>query len=536
MKVRPFLVLVLASALLLLTLGLGGWWLVVQNSPLRLQHRSLALPEAARFVPRSAPLSLHLLVNPDQLAAYARAVSAPGKRRQAVAAAERLRDGAFATAGLDYATELADWLGDQASLAVVAPQGSAGPTGWLLALRSRDAAGARRFLQNFWQTRSLAGAELQISSYRGMGLISGRAALADHRSTPLATALINDRLVLIASGRGVLEQALDVSQIDELNQAANPRLPNDLTRLGSGVALLTARPEAFVEWLGMPAELAADPTVLGLVAGLSPTGRSLQLEVDLDLREPLPSLVMAAAPPLLAELRSPASSLLVVQNPAALLGEPPLDAPEAWQRLLGPLLRQALTGLAGPLPALVSANAPGPLLWAQQPEGWLLGTSGEEPSSSQIEPFLGTDGLIAAPLSRAGVPLQVWTRLEARATKRDGDQLSARVAGTRAEQNGVAWWGEGLAVLDAQLQGRQPPQHLLGQLAALGAPSAALQGAAAEEPARLLLSRWQPWRLLTGLAGSPLKAGVQGFAFSLEPELAAGGDPALRLHGRLELG
>ncbi|MCP9772562.1 DUF3352 domain-containing protein [Synechococcus sp. Tobar12-5m-g] len=536
MKVRPFLLLLLAVALLLLTLGLGGWWLVVRQSPLNLQHRSLVMPEAARFIPRNAPLSLHLLVQPDRLAAYARAVSPPGQRRQAAAAAERLRDGAFAAAGLDYASELADWLGEEASLAVVAPEGPAGPSGWLLALGSRDPDGARRFLQRFWQTRSLAGADLQISSYRGMGLISGRSALADQISRPLATALIEDRLVLIASGRGVLEQALDVSQIDELNQASNPRLTDDLGRLGDGVALLTARPEAFVEWLGIPAEIAADPTVVGLVAGLSPSGRVLQLEADLDLREALPTLQLDPEPPLLAELRSPASSLVLIQNPAELLADAQIGAPEAWQRLLGPGVGQTLAGLGGPLPNLVAANDDGALLWVQQPRGWLLGTASQAPSASQLQPFLGSDGLIAAPLSRPGVPLQVWTRLEARVTKGDPDRLTASVAGARAEQNGVAWWGEGLAVLDDQLAGHQPPQHLLNQLAGLGAPSAPLQAALAPPPARLLVARWQPWRLLTGLAGSQLPSSVQGLSLSLEPEPGQGHGAALRLHGRLELG
>ncbi|MCT0211958.1 MULTISPECIES: DUF3352 domain-containing protein [unclassified Synechococcus] len=536
MKARPFLVLVLSFSLVLLALGLGGWWLVLRQSPLSLQHRSLSMPEAARFVPRSAPLSLHLLVSPDRLASYARAVSAPGKRRQAVAAVEALRDGAFATAGLDYSSELADWLGDEVSLAVLAPEGTDGPTGWFLALRSRDEEGARRFLQHFWQTRSLAGAELQISSYRGMGLISGRGALADQSVRPLATALINDRMVLIASGRGILEQALDVSQIDELNQAANPRLAADLVRLGDGVALLTARPEALVDWLGIPAEIATDPAVVGLVAALSPSGEALRLEADLDLTEDLPPLALAAAPPLLAELSAPASSLVVVQNPAALLSETTTVAAEAWQRLLGPPLRQALAGLAGPLPVLVGANSTGPLIWAQESGGWLLGTSPGAPSVSQIQPALARDGLIAAPLSRAGVPLQVWTRLEARAGRRDADQLLARVAGTRLERNDVAWWGEGLAVLDEQLEGGRPPRQLLSQLAALEAPGAALQVAVADQPGRRLLSRWQPWRLLMGLAGSPLRDSVQGFGCSLEPELDSGVAPALRLHGRLELG
>ncbi|MEI6360355.1 MAG: DUF3352 domain-containing protein, partial [Synechococcus sp. ELA619] len=208
MKARPFLAAVLAAAVLLFGLGIGGWWLLLQRSPLALQQHALSLPLAARFVPRSVPLSLHWLVAADEPASYLRAVARPGERRKAAAAAERLRDGVFATAGLDYASELAPWLGEEISLALLTPPTPDHPPGWVLALRSRDTEGARRFLQRFWQTRSLAGTDLHITSYRGMGLISGRGALVGQQPQPIATALINDDLVLIASGRGALEQAL----------------------------------------------------------------------------------------------------------------------------------------------------------------------------------------------------------------------------------------------------------------------------------------------------------------------------------------
>ena len=82
MKARPFLAALLAAALALLALGGVAWWLLLQRSPLSLQQQRLVLPVAARFVPRTAPLSLHWLVGPDQPAAYARAVAPPLRRRR----------------------------------------------------------------------------------------------------------------------------------------------------------------------------------------------------------------------------------------------------------------------------------------------------------------------------------------------------------------------------------------------------------------------------------------------------------------------
>ncbi|NDG75178.1 MAG: DUF3352 domain-containing protein [Synechococcaceae bacterium WB8_1B_136] len=537
MKARPFLAVLLALALALLGLGAGGWWLLLHRGPLGLQSRALALPLAARFVPRTAPLSIHWLVGPDQPAAYARAVAPPRQRRAAAAAADRLRDGAFAAAGLDYATELAPWLGGQSSFALLTPPEQGGEPGWVLALRSRDSEGARRFLQRFWQTRSLAGTGLQISSYRGMGLISGSGALLGQEPQPLATALINDDLVLIASGRGVLEQALDVSQIDELNQAASLPLQQAVARLGNGVALLTARPAAMEAWLGLPGLTNnAEAPLVELVAALVPAGQGLRLDALAQLSTPVaPLSSSAAAEQLLQQLHLPSTSLALLQNPAQLLA-PPTDGAAAqsnpWRMLLGPLLAQALERETGPLPALVAGADPGPLLWSTQSDGWLLGSRVDQPTPELIEPALEASGFSGAPLLSKGQPLQAWTRLQSTPVRGNPDQLQAQLAGARAVENDLAWWGQGLAVLNRQQEGRQQPRERLAQLQDLATPKAPFQWAMDGPTASALLSRWQPWRLLTSLSSTPLAAPVQGAALSLE----ADAPQALRLRARLQLG
>lgn len=259
MKGRAFAAVVLSALLLLSGLGIGGWWLLWQRGPLQLAHHPLAMPRAARFVPASASFSLYLFSDGQSPVDYARAVAPARQRRPAGEAIARLRDGAFAAAGLDYQDELAGWLGGDIAMALfedplaAAAEASEQPArGWLLALASRDDDGARRFLQRFWQTRSLAGTDLQVSRYRGMGLISGRGALVGSRPEPLATALVDDDLVLIASGRNLLERALDVSQIPELNQAGQPLLRQGVAAFGSGAALAVASPVALQSWLGLP--------------------------------------------------------------------------------------------------------------------------------------------------------------------------------------------------------------------------------------------------------------------------------------------
>ena len=519
MKARPFLAVVLAAVLLLLSLAAAGWWLVLQRSPLQLQHQPLVSPRAARFVPRQAPLSLYLLTDGQRPEGYARAVAPGRQRRQAADAVAGLRDGAFAAAGLDYPAELASWLGPELGLALLANEPGGAADGWLLSLRSRDADGARRFLQRFWQTRSLAGTDLQISSYRGMGLISGRGALVGTTPVPIATALVNDDLVLIASGRGVLEQALDVSQIDELNQAASPSFQQALERLGKGAVLLTAQAEVLGSWLGMPAQLTGPGAVQELVASLRPDGRSLALEALLRLAPgsvgPPPAPPGDAGPALLAALQGQSDSLALVQQPSLW--------PELWQPLLAAVLRVGEGGGDGLLPALVAAADPGPLLWSAGSQGWLLGTAVDQPDPASLEQGLAAQGLTAAPLPVEGdASVMVWTRLEAppagrRIGREEGAVLQASLAGARASQGQLAWWGQNLAVLQEQRQSRQTPRLRLAQLAALDQPQASLQWAMAAGPAQALLQRWSTWQLLSGLAGRPLAPAVQGLSLSLEP-------------------
>ena len=573
MKARPFLAALLAAALALLSFGFTAWWLLLEHGPLGLQSHSLQLPLAARFVPRTAPLSLHWLVGPDQAAAYARAVAPPRQRREAAAAVERLRDGAFAAAGLDYASELASWLGGESSLALLSSPDQAGRPGWVLALRSRDSAGARRFLQRFWQTRSLAGTDLQISSYRGMGLISGRGALLGQDPQPLATALINDDLVLIASGRGALEQALDVSQIDELNQAASAPLQQAVARLEHGVALLTARPEAMQAWLGLPLATAsadgASQPLVELVAALQPSGTALDVDALAQLRAPLPRRSLGSGDQLLHALQQPARSLALLSSPADLLADlqaapepalsaadqgepvaamvdqeetasdtqpdtqPASQAADPWRTLLGPLLHQVIGQASGPLPALVAAADQGPLLWADLPEGWLLGTSEANPPLEVLQQQLAQQGFSVSPLQSRGQTLQVWTRLRSRPVKGNPDQLQAELAGARSTEGPWAWWGQGLAVLHQQHEAHQPPQARLEQLEALATPQAPLQWAMDAGTARELLAGWTPWRLLTTLSSTPLTPVVDGAALSLEGD--ADQPRALHLRARLEL-
>ena len=539
MKARSFLLAVAAAVLLLLTTALGFWWAMAKQSPLKLVGQPLVLPRAARFVPRDASLSLHWLADPVRMPAYAQAVAPVSRRRQARDSTQQLRDGAFALAGLDFSGELADWIGPQVSLSLFAPVADA-PAGWVLALTSLDQDGAKRFLQRFWQTRSLAGTDLQISRYRGMGVISGRGALLGRDPQPIATALIDDDLLLIASSRGVLEQSLDVSQLDALHQLGDQALVADLQQLGRGAALLTADPVAMATWLGMPNAISDHDDLVGLVAALEPKGTALNLDAVLRFRQPLGSSGngVTLSQSLLRSAGGSASALAVLSDPAGLLSPNSQDPVAQW---LAPVLKDTLQKLGSEGASAVVGLDTGPLLWKQGEAGWLLGTTHAAPGLEAVDKELQAKGLVRSVLPSDGSALEVWTRL-ARQRQRGEASLQAQLAVALERESDQDWWGQTLDALTTR-QDHSALDPRLDQLKALqdeGTAPLAQQLALATEPSRAQLQKWRPWSLIQSVAGRPLLPAVQELALAAGTDQEDGADQAgsnrLRVRAQLRFG
>jgi hypothetical protein len=193
---------------------------------------------------------------------------------------------------------------------------------------------------------------------------------------------------------------------------------------------------------------------------------------------------------------------------------------KARQRLDGPA-----GAAAGPLPVLVAQNAEGPLLLAAGPDGWQMGSAGDQPSAALLQRSLASQGLIQAPLELDGRSLQVWTRLEAPGQRGghrlgqggSGESLQAPLAAWREVRGPLAWWGRNLAVLDQPAGGRGN-QELQQALLALDRAGAPLQWALTADPSRELLRSWQPWQRLSALAGGGLDGSLQSLAMALESE------------------
>ena len=524
MQARSFLTALAAAVLSLVLVTTGLLWGLERRSPLHLVDQPLQLPRAARFVPRDAALSLHWLADSARLPAYAQAVAPSRQRRAARDGMRQWRDGAFALAGLDFDAELAGWVGPELSLTLL---DASDTPGWVLAITSNDTDGARRFLQRFWQTRSLAGTDLQISSYRGMGLISGRGALQGRQQQPLATALIDDDLLLLASGRGVLERALDVSQLQQQHQLGDEQLGREIAELGQGMALMTASPEALQRWFDLPTALHG---LEGMVAALQAENADLLVEGRLRWQEPIDAEPWPVQRDLVSGSGGRASLMAQLQNPRRLLDPDERHPLAQW---LGPVLRRQLVHQPAAL-ALLELDE-GPLLLQQQPEGWLLATSHGQPDLSVVDDQLKAQGLAQSDLSGDGESIQVWTRLTRQRGRNAGVEASLAVA--RSTDTDRDWWAETLPALMQRQDVRalEPRQQQWRNLSHHQAsPMQSLMLAA--QPARSVLAEWKPWTLLQAMAGQPLQPRIQGLSLGLEVDRQDEGSSVLPLHARLELG
>jgi len=494
---------VVAIAISLVGLGAAGWWWLHSQSPLKLQHQSLSTPATTRFLPREANLTLILEADPARLPDYGRAVAPMRQRRQAAEQLEHLRDALFAAAGLDYATELADWLGQESALALQ----SGDTPGWVLALSSRSDDGGRQFLQRFWQSRSLAGGDLDITRYRGLGVISSRgqqsqgrpsttSPLAEH--PPLASALINDQLVLLASSRGQLEDALDASQEDARNLAGDPLLEQWLDSNRQGIALLRGDREGIANLLRLPAGWNSNQPIEQFVGSLQLDGAGLRLAAQLQTSDGEPSPPLSRRDQqLLSELKQPVQRLSITRPSGPLAALFNLEA--ATDDILLPVL------LDGEQPLLEAQ--------LQDSKAWLIGSSDNSAPAASLNEELAKQGFDANNLDG----LQVWSHLTGQSDRQG--QLQATVAGATGVAQTNRWWSNSLNELRDQLQGHGSggvPRELLERLNAPG-DAIALLGVDGRSTAELL-KPWPLWRGLQLLAGQRLSSSLHGAALALSQD------------------
>ncbi|MEB3290647.1 MAG: DUF3352 domain-containing protein [Leptolyngbya sp.] len=226
MKFRTFIIPLAVAAGLVLVLGVGLLGGLALRTPLYLLDRGgQAVPQAVQFIPKQSVWAASVLARPDRLAQLWDYLANPQQRPALRLDRERLERAILAQTALTYERDLLPWLGEEITVALVTADLDQDPTngrtpGYLAALSCRDLAKAQATLELFWQNRALAGSPLTFEDVGGTRLIYSRPvpppsttagpAVAD--LMPLATALVANRMLLVANDPMVLRQALSAAQ------------------------------------------------------------------------------------------------------------------------------------------------------------------------------------------------------------------------------------------------------------------------------------------------------------------------------------
>jgi len=221
-KPRSFFLTLAAGALALILLAGGTLYNILLQSPLSLLQGGVrSEPQAAIFVPKQAPVMVTLQANPDRLESLARSIAAPENRRQTQQEIKDVENNLLARTGLDYASEIRPWLGQEITLAVTSldfdriKENGAQP-GYLLAVNTKDSDRAKEFLQAAYSKKAIAGSvDLLYERYKGINLIAQRYLEPIAPSTLTSSAVVGD-FVLFANDLKVLKSAINQLQVPDL--------------------------------------------------------------------------------------------------------------------------------------------------------------------------------------------------------------------------------------------------------------------------------------------------------------------------------
>jgi len=472
MKLRSFFFFLAAIVLLLLLIGGGGWFWLISRSPLNLGSGKQAVPEAAIFVPRQAPVMVSLLVNPERIVA-----GSHSSRSELSQFASNL----LASRGLDYAQDVQPWLGEEITLAVttldIDRQVAGQQPGYLVVAEASDLGQAEVCLERFWQ-KYLKGATPKSQQYQGVKLVwnpEPAAQVGDQVSTlpnPLATAQVGDR-ILFANDLKVLRNAINNVQSPDLGLASARNYQRGLdnlqqSRIGFAFLNLPVLMEA-------SARPATAPAYDSLAIGLGLNRQGMLAETAL---VPIDAEGEQAAP----RLASPVQALRYIpQQTAFVVAGANLE--QLWQQvsafrsgsdLISNLINQSLNTAAadwhldlpsdifgwvkGEYAIAIVPHSPGAT--ADAATDWLFVAEASDPevqsAVTHLDDLARRQGLGVGPLEVAQQQVLAWTELITTAVSQrqqpNSDVLAAKVIGAHTTVDNYQVLATSLAAIAQALQ------------------------------------------------------------------------------------
>lgn len=317
MKQRSFFAFLAVSAVTLLLLGAGAFYGLLGQTAMAVNTSGTAsTPAATLFVPKTVPMMVSLLVNPDRVETLQQSWANPFKRQRSHAVFNRIKHILLANTDLNYRRDIRPWLANEVTLALMSSDvdrnlKNGEQPGYLFALATKDSQRSRDALEQFWKGQVRSGAEVVLEPYKGVPL-TYRKQQQSNESGNLATAILN-RFVLIANSPKVLREAINNVQAQSLSLSQSPVYQRALAQLEPdriGLAFLNLGSWG-LNWTDVETSVAAQPS-LAVSVGLHSEGLLADTALLTATAEEGESVAPVLSQPISAMQYLPAPSTLAI--------------------------------------------------------------------------------------------------------------------------------------------------------------------------------------------------------------------------------
>ena len=481
MKLRSFFLTLAIVSVILLSLGGSSFYWLLSQSPLSLLEGGVrSEPAAAIFLPKQTPVMVSLLVNPDRLESFRQLVATPDERRRAHQEFNQLKNSLLANTGLNYATDVRPWLGDEVTLAVTSldfdrDQGNGIKPGYLLAVTTKNKQRAADFLQLYFSKATTSGTtDLVFEQYKGVGLIYQtplETCVGEGCPRALASAVVGD-FVIFANAPKVLRDAINNVQAKDLNlQNSRPYKQALQTIEEKRIGVIYSNLPKLSAWLANQPALDTDEVKQRLAVALALDRQGLVAETALIGAEDVEEKGTILSEPVEALQYIPSSSIL------ALAGR---DLSQLWEDISGGLeadnpavaglLERAIARLQGNwglnLPEDIFSWVKGDYALALMPsnnkgeQDWVFiaqKTPESEAAIEKLDSLAKNQGLSVGKLPFDNRDITAWTKLVTASSKKkkDSPRLEAQVGGVRTSTGQYDIFTTSLDTLSQALAGKR---------------------------------------------------------------------------------
>ncbi len=517
MKLFSYIFILISGIVFLLLIGFGiNQALTIQNDN-QLTNQRLYLPKAARFTPRNAAFTLHILTNPNNLSKYTKPKRIFNRLiQQQQRPINALLNGSFALANLNFNTDLSQWIGEEVSLIFLEPRNAKKNVEWVLALESKEKYGAKQFLQNFWDEENKLLHDVKVSNYRGIGIISSKEKNKNNNEVNLSLALVDDNFLLLSSKLDSLKEVLDTSQVNKKYQKSDERLESIVKDLDTGIAILTVSPSVLDSWLELPPEFVQREDLNGLVASVKLKDSAITLDGIFDFN----GFMNQNSIPENGEVLN-SSQLDGLEDSFAFINKT-IDSSSQENfdpilQLINPIIKKEIMSINQESTRdIVKALTHGSFVFLNEPSGWLIGTAKNDEKTTEVNQRLTAMGFSQSILESNNQVFNVWSSVSRK--KSDKNQSIDTDVAIILEQDGeFSWWSKDLIPLENRIENERLSLLLdnSDETSSLKKSNFSQQIALGPKRIKQVLKKWLPWQLLKTITGDSIESNIKTLVINI---------------------